>query len=222
MDRKFYDDNGQPLNRNFSAKRLTNRTIDELIGLCKGMQADGFIHVAEAHFLANWLEKSREIIDIWPCNILAGRIDKIMEDGVVDEAEQRDLFDLLSEITGCNAADEIIDKSTGEILEGLSHMATLLPVDKPAPPITFKDKLFCLTGKFFYGARKRCEDEILRRGGQLQATPNKKTDYLVIGLLGSSDWKHSTHGTKIQYGVVLREKGASLAIVTEEHWASHL
>lgn len=221
MDRK-YDDHGQPLNRNFSVKRLTDRAVDELIGLCKGIQADGIVHVAEAHFLANWLEKCRDVIDVWPCNILAERIDMIMADNFVDEREQKELFELLAEITGCNPAKEVINKSTGEIIEGLSHMATLLPIDKPAPVVTFSNKLFCFTGKFFYGTRKKCEEEIFRRHGQVQSTPNRKTDYLVIGLLGSTDWKHSTHGNKIEYGVVLKEQGSSIAIVSEEHWATHL
>lgn len=29
---------GQPLNRDYSVRRLTDRTIDELIGICKGIQ----------------------------------------------------------------------------------------------------------------------------------------------------------------------------------------
>ena len=33
------DDHGQPLNRAFNAKRIRDRGVDELLGLCKGMIA---------------------------------------------------------------------------------------------------------------------------------------------------------------------------------------
>lgn len=217
-----YDDHGQPLNRNFSAKRLTHRTIDELIGLCKGIQADGLLHDNEARFLAQWLEKSREIVDTWPANILASRIEKILEDNIIDDSEREELFSLLSEITGCRPYHELIDYGTGEIIENLSHASTLLPLDRPAPIIDFSNKQFCLTGKFCYGARSKCEGEIIYRGGKTQSNVTQKTNYLVVGLLGSTDWKHSTHGLKIKAAIELKDKGHPLSIVSEEHWVRHL
>lgn len=216
------DDHGQPLNRNFSARRLTHRTIDELIGLCKGIQADGVVNVLEAQFLANWLGKSRKIIDVWPANILAQRIKKIMVDGVIDDEEKKDLFTLLTQITGSRPGHEFIDYKTGEVIENLTHAATLLPLDNPAPPVKFEKKLFCLTGKFFFGPRKKCEAEIFKKSGQVQPSPTLKTNYLVVGLLGSTDWRHSTYGTKIEYAVMLKGKGALISIISEEHWAKHL
>ncbi|MCC7202407.1 MAG: BRCT domain-containing protein [Nitrospirae bacterium] len=213
---------GQPINRNFSAKRLTNRTIDELIGLCKGIQADRILHDSEARFLAHWLNLSREIVDTWPANILASRIEKILEDNIIDDGERAELFNLLSEITGCRPEHELIDYSTGEIIENLSHASTLLPLDKPAPPIIFESMQFCLTGKFCYGARNKCEREITYRGGIPQSNVTQKTNYLVIGLLGSTDWKHSTHGLKIKAAIELKEKGSPVSIISEEHWVKHL
>ncbi|MCR4288035.1 MAG: BRCT domain-containing protein [Deltaproteobacteria bacterium] len=215
------DADGQPLNRNFSAKRLTHRTIDELIGLCKGIQADGVVHPDEARFLANWLKKSRGVIRIWPATILNNRIKRIFLGGAVDEDEAKELLEVLYEITGCKPSDEIIDKTTGEIIENLTYMSTLLPLDEPAPPVEFKDKSFCLTGKFCYGPRKKCETEILKRGGKIWSTP-VRTDYLVLGLFGSRDWKHSTHGLKIKNAIELKEKGQHISIISEEHWAKHL
>lgn len=216
------DEHGQPRNRNLSAKRLTHRTIDELIGLCKGIQADGVLHDEEVKFLAQWLEENLSTIKVWPVSILAERIDKIMKDGIVDENEKNDLLELLSEITGYRSVYEYVNKSTGEIIENLTKASSLLPLDKPAPDIVFENKLFCFTGKFFYGSRKKCEEDVMKRGGEIQSSPNKETTYIVIGLLGSSDWKHSTHGTKIEYGIQLKEKGVPLSIISEEHWAKYI
>lgn len=219
---KNLDPHGQPLNRSFSATRLTHRTIDELIGLCKGIHADEVLHNSEVRFLAQWLDKSREIVDTWPANILASRIEKILEDNIIDDSERGELFNLLSEITGCRIGHELIDYSTGEIIENLSHASTLLPLDRPAPFVVFNGKQFCLTGKFCYGTRNKCEKEIKVRGGQVQSNITQKTDYLVIGLLGSADWKHSTHGLKIKTVIELRDKGWPVSIISEEHWVKHL
>ncbi|MNF12093.1 hypothetical protein D3C80_2134780 [compost metagenome] len=47
---------------------------------------------------------------------------------------------------------------------------------------------------------------------------SKKIHYLVVGAIGNEQWLHSTYGTKIKKAVELREAGAPLAIVSEEHW----
>lgn len=54
---KFFDQNGQPV-RNIHAARVSTRTVDELIGLSKGIIADGVINEAEAAFLVQWLEEN--------------------------------------------------------------------------------------------------------------------------------------------------------------------
>jgi hypothetical protein len=50
----------------------------------------------------------------------------------------------------------------------------------------------------------------------------KKLDFLVVGVVGSRDWQHSTFGNKIQKAAEYRERGASLAIVSEEQFANVL
>lgn len=215
----YLDSHGQPLNRNLSAKRLTDRTVDELIGICKGIKADGIVNPEEADFLVAWLENSRKIIDVWPVNVLASRIEQMMSDNIIDEEERKELFELLTELTG---KSEVIKTDTGESLENLTHLSTQLPLDKPSPEIIFDSNLFCFTGKFFYGPRNKCEFEIVNRGGKTQIQPTQKTNYLVIGLVGSTDWKHSTYGTKIEYAAELKSKGHPISIVSEEHWVKYL
>ncbi|MNE70663.1 DNA polymerase III subunit epsilon [compost metagenome] len=69
-----------------------------------------------------------------------------------------------------------------------------------------------------YGPRKDCEALVIDRGGQIGAGVSKKIHYLVVGTIGNEQWLHSTYGTKIKKAVELREAGAPLAIVSEEHW----
>jgi NAD-dependent DNA ligase len=207
----FKDEHGQLMNRNINAKRLTKRTIDELIGICKGIQSDGIVSKEEVEFLTQWLENNKNIIDIWPVNILAKRIEKIVADNIITEEEKKDLFELLTEITGGT-----------KIETNIASMSTLLPIDDPQPDIFFEDKIFCFTGKFFYGPRYSCETAVLVRNGRVQPRITQTTNYVVIGIVGSSDWLHSTHGTKIEYAVKLREKGFPISIVSEEHWTKYL
>ncbi|NCC30133.1 MAG: hypothetical protein EOM22_18785, partial [Gammaproteobacteria bacterium] len=59
------DEHGQPPSR-FSQSRLSDRGIDELIGLCRGVLADGVLVESEVRFLADWLDRHRQIADQWP------------------------------------------------------------------------------------------------------------------------------------------------------------
>lgn len=51
---------------------------------------------------------------------------------------------------------------------------------------------------------------------------SKKVHYLVVGSVGNEQWRHSTYGTKIMKAVELREAGASISIVGEDHWQKML
>lgn len=206
------DEQGQLKNRWVNARRLADRSIDELIGMCKGMLSDGATNEDEVNFLKLWLEANQEYINQWPANILSARLCEILADGIIDKKEKDDLFILLNDITG----------GTKTFYEELKNNATLLPFCKPAPAITFKARQFCLTGQFFYGTRNRCESEIQQRGGTTQKQPSQKTDYLIIGHLGSTDWMHTSFGRKIESAVELKGKGFPISIVSEEHWVKFL
>lgn len=59
---------GQPLNRFFNSRRLADRTVDELMGICKGLISDGEITAEEARFLIGWIDRQRDIVSVWPIN----------------------------------------------------------------------------------------------------------------------------------------------------------
>jgi NAD-dependent DNA ligase len=67
-----------------------------------------------------------------------------------------------------------------------------------------------------------CEETITELGGILVESVTQETDYLVVGELCSPDWVHTTFGRSIENAVVLREEGALIAIVSEEHWVNSL
>jgi hypothetical protein len=211
-DKPDHDDHGQPRNRFYNHARLADRAIDELIGICKGLIADGLVTKREAQFLAQWMETNRGVASQWPSDVLYGRIHQMLADGIFDQDEQAELLSLLRKFTG-------VDSSPGEYVNNLS---TSLPLTIPPPVISFEDRFFCLTGKFIYGPRKWCESVIIAKGGRAQASPTGQTHYLVVGTLGSSDWMHSVYGRKIEFAVEQRRCGSQIAIVSEQHWSRFL
>lgn len=205
------DEHGQPRARSFNAARLTDRKIDELIGLCKGVLIDGSVSQLDAEFLQRWIEGNREVANLFPANILYSRISRMLEDGVLDLQEEKDLLETLVQVTGGPTLDPTIDT-----------MSSALPLCDPPPEIAFDHRIFYFTGKFVYGTRRQVETEATARGGRTKGKPTRDTDYLVIGSIGSSDWIHSTHGRKIERAIELRDESLPIRIVAEEHWVSYL
>ncbi|XOV89339.1 MAG: BRCT domain-containing protein [Pseudomonadota bacterium] len=193
-----------------SASRIQDRLIDELIGICRGVIADGRVDEQEAIFLGQWIESHREIADKWPVNVLYARLTEMLRDGVLSRDEQGDLLDTLKALTGDNGMLSNDDKST------------TLPLDVPAPRLEFAGRSFCLTGRFVFGDNLECEEVIVQMGGEVVSSPTRTTDYLVIGELCSPDWAHTTFGRSIEKAIELRADGAGIAIVSEEHWVDAL
>lgn len=202
------DEHGQPLIRTFNAARLNDRMIDELVGLCRGVLFDGAVSELEANALLRWIEGNREIADQWPADILYRRISRMMIDGELDPGEQRELIETLIELTGAPAAEASVKSGS-----------TALPLCAPLPAVTFRGKLFCFTGKFVSGTRAQVQQAVVTLGADVKDSPTNRTNYLVIGSVGSTDWIHSTHGRKIEKAVKLRGEGMAIHIIAEEYWA---
>lgn len=189
--------------------RITSRQIDELVGLARGIAADGVINQGEVEFLQKWLAANIAISDQPMIRRLYDRVNTIMADGIADAEECRDLLGTLNDFSNR-------DFELGEVLK-----ATTLPLCDPAPVLRFAGRRYCFTGTFNYGGRRDCEDAIVARGGSAGSL-TQKTDVLVIGVYATESWKHSSFGTKIVKAVDWRESGLPIAIVSEDHWARYL
>ena len=194
-----------------NAARELEHAVDELLGICKGIIADGKVVPNEADYLKIWLEKNRQLTGVWPANVLSHRIASIYADGVVDEEEQGQLAALLSSITG---------EKPG--FEDAIKLVTSVAIDLPEPRVEFEGKSFCLTGRFAYGHGEKCVEAIESRGGTCHEFPNLETDYLVLGALGGKGWEMSNKGKKIEFVVTNPEARTHTAIISEENWTYHL
>jgi len=193
---------------------IKDRNIDELLGLCRGIIADGETNQREAEFLRNWIENnfSRRDLMVYPLKTLYWRLMGMLQDGILDDEESRELF-------------EILERYTGEcsIIKEARQFTSTLPLDLPMPEVKIKGSQFVFTGAFTIGTRKACETLIKDLGGEYKKAPTLKTDYLVIGLLGSEDWIHSSYGRKIEKAVELRdERKTGISIISEEHFIRFL
>jgi len=204
------DAHGQPRVTAFRSEAVADRQIDELIGLAKGVLADGVVSKVEAEFVLSWLETNRAARTFWPAKVLYPRLVAILADGILDHDEEQELLALIQQCVGGNAP-----------AQGEASMSTALPITRPEPTIDFTDRAFCFTGKFYSGTRTWCEEQVVTRGARVGAI-TKDLSYLVIGEVGSRDWIHSTHGRKIEKAVDYKERGHGIAIVTEQHWHSFL
>lgn len=184
-------------------RRLAERLQAELLGMGRGLIADGKVNQDEAEALLAFLEAQADLPQEPLALELREQVRGMLADGALDEEESARLYGTLGELVGG-------EQALGECLR-----ATTLPLDKPAPEVTFEGKKFCLTGNFS-GDRKECAADIEARGGTVQNHVSGKTDYLVIGEYASPAWKQSSYGGKIEKAVELKAAGKGVKIVAEK------
>lgn len=204
------DKDGQPLAIHLHARRLIGRSADELIGICKGVLADGVLAQSEAEFLLRWMTANACYINQWPFDHLYARLASAMQDGRLDSSEEAELLQILSDMA---------NPSFGPCGESSSNE---LLCDRPVPTVIIEQRSFVLTGKFVSGPRAELENMLKSKGGLVASAVSKKVNYLIIGAHGSRDWLMSTHGTKINTAAVLKREGHPIAVVAERHLVPHL
>lgn len=183
----------------------------EMLGLAKGVLADGVVSEDEAMALINWADGHPDVILAWPCNVLYRRLRKVFDDGHASAEEREELRGLLSELVGGESG-----------MVGGETASSGLPLDHPPPLIEVPDRVFVFTGRFAYGTRGACEDAVKRIGGWAEPRVTQQTDYLVVGTFASRDWLQTSYGRKILKGVEYREKYSRPSIVAEQHWVASL
>lgn len=158
----------------FNAGLRLDRAVHEMLGMVKGILADGVVTEVETFALRSWLSANSDLAGDWPISVLADRLNGIFTDFRVSEVERLDLARLLQRMVG-----------DGYGVAAGANLSTKLPIDDPPPPLTFPGKTYVLTGHFAYAPRRTCEQEIVKLGGTCHATITRKTDVLVLGTFAS-------------------------------------
>ncbi len=112
----------------FNRKKIQDRQVDTLIGLSKGILANGEVDLKEAEYLYGWLIQNALASDNPVIHNLLEKVDTMLADGVLDAEESTELLNILQKISGDPSAIGELSKSTS------------LPINEPPPNIIFKGK----------------------------------------------------------------------------------
>lgn len=173
----------------YNKAAVTRRGVDEFLGLCKGIIADGSVCEPEAKFLLNWLEGNALVQTEFPVSHIYPRLAEMLSGGTLSEADAQALLVLLQSATGEQGQQAAVNMSTGSAF------------DDPQPRLNIAGEVYCLTGDFAFGSRKAVKNYIETLGGTVSdKTVLASGCILVVGCKGSDGWLHSTHGSKIKDG----------------------
>src|SRR5690606_34025526 len=88
---------------NMTSKRRADRASSELVGLCRGLLADGHVSQKEAEFLRDWIERNAEYVGLYPFDRIYRQLTAVLQDGFIDADESADLHDTLIRFVGGEA-----------------------------------------------------------------------------------------------------------------------
>jgi len=186
------------------------RSFGALVGIAQGVLCDQKLVDQEIRFLDAWLTENDAIAAEWPGDVVHQRIRAALADGVITESERAHLVETLQQLIGGRLED----------LASSTHVTSLAFDD--VAQVEFPGARFCLTGEFVFAPREKCAAEIEQRGGAVSHNVTKNLRYLVVGGLGSPEWKHGSFGTKIEQAIRYKREGLPILIVHEKRWASSL
>lgn len=204
------DEHGTPY-RGIYQERVADRLVAELLGLCKGLIADGIVNEDEAIALRQWMRANPDVAAQFPGSVVAARLQRIFEDGEIDDEERVELEQLLQALVG----------DTPERNTDLDR-PTKVVFDSPPPTLFFDGVEYVFTGQFAYGTRKACERAVADRGGRAAKSLTARTRVLVVGTFASPAWITSAYGTKILSAWEMKANGHAIFVVPEEHWVISL
>lgn len=187
-----------------------NQSLGALLGIATGLLADQELRDSEIEFLNQWLNAHGTLCSTWPGDVLHVRVSEVIANGKITENERSHLVSTLQQLVG----------GTLEQLAASTHVTQLLPYETPS--IAYQGTTFCLTGDFACAPRGWCESRIAALGGEVKSNVSKKLNYLLVGGLGSPEWKHGSFGTKVEKAMELKREGATICLVQEEYWLSSL
>lgn len=177
--------------------------MNKLLGILEGVTCDGVVNTQEVAKIQSWIDRNADLIDAWPVRKLKESLDAFSANSSSAEGLVT-LTEIMQQITG---VDFVSSGTTG----GASQFHV-----ESGHRIVFEGKRFVLTGRFKADPRSELEARIADRGGLIGDGITKKTDYLVIGSVGSRDWKYANYGLKYDKAVMLQEKGCPIVFVSED------
>ncbi len=171
----------------------TTQSLRALQDIIVEVTCDNILTKDEVIRLRNWLSDNEDLTGNYPYDIICSSINKVLEDGIIEDSELDYLLKILKE-----QLDPLENKH-----------ATIGSVD-------LVEKCVCLSGDFSYGSKAEYSEKLSSHGAIIVNNVTKKTDILIVGSEGASNWSNGNFGIKIKKALEMQEKGHRIKILKEE------
>ena len=168
-----------------------------LDGILKGITTDGEITDEECKNLRQWLYDNIYLSGHFPFDKALQTVESILEDSIFTKEEAKTLETIIK-----NMLDPI----------------NALKVDIHS----VEGKHVCLSGVFAYGGKPAVAQYITERGGFIDSSVKKTTDYLIIGDSECQAYSNGTYGTKVKTAMQYNEKGCNIQIIKEKDFFANI
>lgn len=155
--------------------------------------ADNVLTSSEILNLKSWLDKNVQLKDQYPFDRVFSVVQAALADGFLEQSELDHMLSLFKQYTD-----------------------PIMQFDTCNDSLELTGKNVCLTGNFDYGSRSTVETLFRDCGCNCQSVVSGKTDYVIVGSLGSPDWSHNTYGSKVKKAMELIGKGKKIQILKEK------
>lgn len=175
------------------------KALQQLEGIIIGITCDDILTEAEVYALKSWLDKNNHLCGNYPFDKAAKAIKYALEDNILEQHELEEMLGIFKELVNpdFSCKDEDIT-------------------------IELDSKNVCVTGDFNFGSRSEVTKYLESKGALVKSGVSGKTDYVVVGDLGSDAWKHGNYGGKIKKAMELNEQGKNIVIISEEDFLKKL
>ncbi len=166
------------------------KALQQLHVLLLGIISDDKLTEEEIYSLNTWLNENKHLCGQFPYDRVATVVSESLADGILEQSELDEMLMLFKEYTHPISSDSL------DFFE-------------------FNNKSFCLTGNFENGEKNKIEALITQKGGIIKSSVSSKTDFVVVGALGSPDWSCGNYGNKIKKAKEVQAAGGKVKIITE-------
>lgn len=167
--------------------------LHELSAIVKGVLSDNILTDDEIRLLSKWTTQNEHLKGNYPFDVISKAVNDVLEDGVITEDEREYLIEILSDY------DDPVEKKSESITD-----------------VTFEGSKIVLTGEFTSGTREEVTKKLEGMGAEVQNNVTRKTDFVIVGGYGSSDWAHGNYGTKVKKALELQANGNNIRIIKED------
>ncbi len=186
-------------------------SLQQLNGIAHGLLADGALTDAEIVALRGWLQNNEFLSGTYPFDELYSLAVSILADGRVTEDERGTLMAMLGELVDFRESYNLSEADFSR----LKAKYTVDGICALCPELSFRGKIFVLTGESSRATRRDISERIAALGGLVKTAVSGKTDYLIVGNEGNPCWAFTCYGRKIEEAMRFRREGAKVLIVGE-------